>query len=542
MLKRTMILVLHTNTFADETRATVFFYGLVMLYNQHMNNDTGRTYIAIDLKSFYASVECQERGLNPLTSNLVVADEERTDKTICLAVSPSLKSYGISGRARLFEVRQKVNQVNRERQRRISWKDFTGSSCEKDELERDAYLKLEFLAAPPRMSLYMEYSRRIYEIYLRYLAPEDIHVYSIDEIMADVTDYLETYRMTARELCMTMILDILRETGITATAGIGTNLFLCKVAMDIVAKHIDADENGVRIAELDEETYRKTLWTHRPIRDFWRVGKGIAAKLEAEGIYTMGDIARCSLGGITDYYNEDLLYRLFGINAELLIDHAWGKEPCTMKQIKAFRPSSESLGIGQVLTSPYTFEKAEIIVREMAEALSENLLSKHLMTDTVVLYVGYDISNLDESNDYKGDLTTDFYGRTLPKSMHGSIHLGVYTSSSRLISDKLCELYHDQVNEKLTIRRINVSAVNLRSEEKALRKQIVRQGSLFSDNEREDAQMKESLAAIERERNVQKALLDIRNKFGKNSVMKARDLQDGATQLQRNKQIGGHKA
>ena len=507
-------------------------------------NDNMHTYIAIDLKSFYASVECQERGLNPLTSNLVVADEERTDKTICLAVSPSLKALGIPGRARLYEVKQKVEQINRERQRRIGWKDFRGSSCESTELEKDPWLKLEFLAAVPRMSFYMEYSRRIYEIYLRYLAPEDIHVYSIDEIMADVTGYLNTYKMTASDLCMTIIRDILRETGITATAGIGTNLFLCKVAMDIVAKHMPPDENGVRIASLDEETFRRTLWTHRPLTDFWRVGKGTATKLESEGIFTMGDIARCSLGGMNEYYNEDLLYKMFGINAELLIDHAWGKEPCTMKEIKAFEPSSESLGSGQVLAAPYPYEKAELILREMADDLSSQLVSKGLMADTAALSVSYDTENLRTEGEsaYQGDLAVDFYGRTMPKGVHCSVRLGQYTSSARMISEALCSLFEEHVNKKLTIRRINISVMHLKDEEKALRQPVVYQGSIFADNEKKEKEIEEKLKDIERERKAQKAILDIRSRFGKTAVIKGRDLEEGATAVERAKQIGGHKA
>ncbi len=509
-------------------------------YNKYM--ERRRTYIAIDLKSFYASVECQERGLNPLTSNLVVADEERTDKTICLAVSPSLKAYGISGRARLFEVRKRVNEINRERQRAIGWREFRGSSTEADELNSDPYLKLDFLAAEPRMSLYMEYSRRIYEIYLRYLAPEDIHVYSIDEIMADVTSYLNTYRMSAHDLTMLIIHDILRETGITATGGIGTNLYLCKVAMDIVAKHIPADENGVRIAYLDEETYRRTLWTHQPLTDFWRVGRGIAKRLQEEGILTMGDIARCSLGSITDYYNEDLLYRMFGINAELLIDHAWGIEPCTMEAIKSFRPASESLGSGQVLTRPYSYEEGRIIVREMADDLAQKLLMQKLMCDQVVLYVGYDIENLQKEDAYKGEVTTDFYGRTLPKAVHGSEKLGGYTSSSRKITDALMALYERLVNDRLSIRRVNVAMLHTKNEKEALSSMIIRQDSLFEDNDREEAEMKKRLEETAKEKKAQEAINAIRARFGKTSVIKVRDLQEGATTILRSRQVGGHKA
>ncbi|MEG2769699.1 MAG: DNA methylase, partial [Oscillospiraceae bacterium] len=380
-----------------------------------------KTYIAIDLKSFYASVECMERGLDPMTTNLVVADASRTEKTICLAVSPSLKAYGVSGRARLFEVVQKVKQANAQRLLNAPNHTFVGSSANDNELKASPELALDYITAPPQMALYMEYSTKIYNTYLKYIAPEDIHVYSIDEVFIDVTDYLNTYHFSPRELAMKMILEVLSATGITATAGIGTNLYLCKIAMDIEAKHIHPDENGVRIAELDEMSYRQKLWTHRPLTDFWRVGKGYANKLEAEDIFTMGDIAKCSVGKPNEYYNEDLLYKLFGINAELLIDHAWGWEPCTIADVKAYKPSSSSLGSGQVLQCPYTFDKAKLIVREMTELLVLDLVDKELVTDQIVLTIGYDIENLTNPHTaqlYNGEITTDHYGRAVPKHAH----------------------------------------------------------------------------------------------------------------------------
>ena len=349
---------------------------------------TQRTYIAIDLKSFYASVECMQRNLDPMTTNLVVADLSRTEKTICLAVSPALKQYGISGRARLFEVVQQVKQANAQRQRMAPGRTFTGASYDDIELKAHPELAINYVVAPPQMAKYMKTSTEIYNVYLKYVAPEDIHVYSIDEVMMDVTNYLQTYRMTARELAKVMISDVLHTTGITATAGIGSNLYLCKVAMDIMAKHVQPDKDGVRIAALDEMSYREQLWAHRPLTDFWRVGRGYAKKLEAVGVYTMGDVARCSIGKPNEYYNEELLYRMFGINAELLIDHAWGWEPCRMQDIKAYRPETNSVCSGQVLQYPYSFEKARLVVREMAEAVALDLLEKKLVTDQLTLTVG----------------------------------------------------------------------------------------------------------------------------------------------------------
>ena len=389
-----------------------------------------KTYIAIDLKSFYASVECRERSRDPLTTNLVVADPSRTEKTICLAVSPSLKKYGLSGRARLFEVIQKVNAANNIRKLKAPNHVFSGSSDDSTELQKNPSLKIDYIIAPPRMARYMEYSTKIYNIYLKYIAPEDIHIYSIDEVFIDVTHYLSTYNMTARELAMTMIQDILDTTGITATAGIGTNMYLCKIAMDIVAKHIEPDKNGVRIAELDEMSYRRLLWNHKPLTDFWRVGRGYSKKLEKIGLYTMGDIARCSIGKSTDYYNEELLYKLFGINAELLIDHAWGYEPCTMEDVKAYKPETNSISSGQVLHCPYEFDKARLVVKEMIDLMALDLVDKGLVTNQIVLTIGYDIENMTDKNrsqSYKGTVTTNYYGKKVPNNKSSKADIVYYT-------------------------------------------------------------------------------------------------------------------
>ena len=418
-----------------------------------------RMYIAIDLKSFYASVECRERGLDPITTNLVVADVSRTEKTICLAVTPSLKAFGIPGRARLFEVVQKLKEVNAARKALAPNKTFTGSSYHALELEEHPELSVDYIAAVPRMALYMKYSTMIYNIYLKYIAPEDIHVYSVDEVFMDVTHYLELYKMTPIQLASMMIKEVFEQTGITATAGIGTNLYLCKVAMDVVAKHVEPDENGVRIAYLDEMRYRRLLWDHRPLTDFWRVGRGYAKKLEENGLYTMGDIARCSIGKETDFYNEDLLYKLFGINAELLIDHAWGYEPCTISHIKAYKPQSNSLSIGQVLKHPYDAEKGKLIVREMTDLLVLDLVEKGLVTDQVVLTVGYDsecLSDPEIARKYKGEYSTDRYGRKVPKHAHGSANLPKHTSSTKQIMQAMMELYDRVVNRDLYVRRAYV--------------------------------------------------------------------------------------
>ena len=501
-----------------------------------------KSYIAIDLKSFYASAECVERGLDPMTTNLVVADPSRTEKTICLAVSPSLKTYGIPGRPRLFEVVQKVRETNALRQLSAPGGKFTGSSFDFKQLQTSPELAVDYLVAPPQMAHYMEISARIYQIYLKYIAPEDIHVYSIDEVFLDVTAYLKTYGLSPRELAMKMILDVLRTTGITATAGIGPNLYLCKIALDIEAKHIPPDQNGVRIAELDEMSYRRKLWSHRPLTDFWRVGAGIAKKLESYGMYTMGDVARCSLGRQNDYLNEDLLYRLFGVNAELLIDHAWGWEPCTMADIKAYKPESSSVGSGQVLQCPYPFEKARLAVHEMADLLSLDLVDKGLAADQIVLTVGYDMENLKNGNrSYSGETTTDRYGRKIPKHAHGTANLDRYTSSSRLIIQAALELFDRIVNPDLLVRRLYLTANHVLAEKDVPENSSGQQLSLFSYAENQ-AQQEAREAELLREKKMQEAVLEIKRKFGKNAILKGMNLVEGATAKDRNGRIGGHKA
>ena len=504
-----------------------------------------KTYIAIDLKSFYASVECRERNRDPLTTNLVVADPSRTEKTICLAVSPSLKKYGLSGRARLFEVIQKVNAANNIRKLKAPNKVFCGSSDDSTELQKNPSLKIDYIIAPPRMARYMEYSTKIYNIYLKYIAPEDIHIYSIDEVFIDVTHYLSTYNMTARTLAMTMIQDILDTTGITATAGIGTNMYLCKIAMDIVAKHIEPDKNSVRIAELDEMSYRRLLWNHKPLTDFWRVGRGYSKKLEKIGLYTMGDIARCSIGKSTDYYNEELLYKLFGINAELLIDHAWGYEPCTMEDVKAYKPETNSISSGQVLHCPYEFDKARLVVKEMIDLMALDLVDKGLVTSQIVLTIGYDIENMTDKNrsqSYKGTVTTNYYGKKVPKPAHGTTNLPKQTSSTTLIINAVMELYDKIVNKKLLIRRINIVANKLVDEHSVNNANKYEQLDLFTDYEILKKQREKENAKSEREKRMQNTILDIKKKFGKNAILKGMNLQEGATAKDRNNQIGGHKA
>ncbi len=504
-----------------------------------------RTYIAIDLKSFYASVECMERGLNPLTTNLVVADATRTEKTICLAVSPSLKAYGISGRARLFEVVQKVKEANRLRQRMAPGGRLEGASVDDTELKARPSLAADYLVAPPRMAYYMEYSTKIYRIYLDFIAPEDMHVYSIDEVLIDATSYLELYGLTAREFAAKLIQAVYRATGITATAGIGTNLYLAKIAMDIVAKHVTPDENGVRIAWLDELSYRRMLWSHRPLTDFWRVGRGYAGKLEAHGLYTMGDIARCSIGSGDDYYNEDLLYNMFGINAELLIDHAWGWEPCTIADIKAYRPESNSVGSGQVLPYPYPFDQGRLAIREMADLLALDLVDKGLVTDQLVLTVGYDIENLKDpgrKKTYKGAVTVDRYGRKVPKHAHGTARLAVQTSSARLITEGVLELFDRVVDPELLIRRLYLTAGHVTEESPVQHKAVMEQLDLFTDYDALEKQREEEEKALEREKKMQQAMLEIKKKFGKNSIIKGMNLEQGATTIERNKKIGGHRA
>ncbi len=500
-----------------------------------------RVYIACDLKSFYASVECIERDLDPLATNLVVADKSRTDKTICLAVTPSLKAYGISGRARLFEVVQKVAEVNAQRQQKAPGRQLTGSSWHDPDVKEHPELALDYLVAPPRMAHYIEWSTRIYNVYLKYVAPSDIHVYSIDEVLMDVTNYLPTYGLTPRELARKIVLDVLDTTGITATAGIGTNLYLAKVAMDIWAKHIQPDEKGVRIAEMDEMSYRQRLWDHRPLTDFWRVGRGYAKKLEAQGLCTMGDIARCSIGKPTDYYNEELLYRMFGVNAEILVDHAWGYEPTTMADIKAYKPEAKSIGSGQVLTAPYTCGKARMVAWEMADQLALDLVAQRFVTNQLTLTVGYDIDNLRDPKrrkQYHGEVKTDRYGRQIPKHAHGTANLEEYTASSKRITAAILELYDRIVDEKLLIRRMYLTANRVTAEADVPAEPAMEQMDLFAD----PVQKESEAAELARERKLQEAMLGIKSKYGKNAILKGTNLLDGATAAERNDKIGGHRA
>ena len=538
-----------------------------------------RIYVAIDLKSFYASVECMERKLDPLTTNLLVADNSRTDKTICLAVSPSLKSVGISGRARLFEAKQAVKEANSKRLShyrkllkerpelfrdfvspediRKPWKaEFVGKTYDAKALSEHPELGIDFITADPRMSLYMEYSTRIYDIYLKYVAPEDMHIYSVDEVFIDVTGYLDLYKLSPHDLTIKIIRHVLRETGITATAGIGTNMYLAKIAMDIEAKHIPPDEDGVRIAELDEISYRKSLWNHRPITDFWRVGKGYAKRLASHGIYTMGDVARCSIGDERDFHNEDLLYKLFGVNAELLIDHAWGWEPCTMEAIKDYKTENNSISQGQVLQKPYTYEKTRLIVKEMTDQLSLTLVNKGLICDQVVLTIGYDIENLSDPERaalYKGEYTIDYYGRKVPKHANGRASLDGFTNSGKIMMDAVLSIFDRTVNPDLLVRRINVVAnhvipgtggkkiesKNDDSVQLDLFSQILKEGEEGSEINGGRTMSEEEL---EEESRIQETLLAIKKKFGKNAVVKAMNLEEDATAMDRNKQIGGHKA
>ena len=503
-------------------------------------------YICCDLKSFYASVECAARGLDPLTTHLVVADETRTDKTICLAVSPSLKNYGIPGRARLFEVKQRLNGVNIERAVHAPGGRLIGESCDARDLERSPRLKASMVIAKPRMAHYLEISGQVYGIYLKYAAPEHIHVYSIDEVFIDATPYLRSLGMGPHAMARTIVREILTKTGITATAGIGSNMYLAKVAMDIVAKHMPADKDGVRVAELNEMSYRRLLWDHRPLTDFWRVGRGYAKKLEHAGLMTMGDIARCSVGRASDYYNEDLLYRMFGVNAELLIDHAWGWEPTTIAAIKAYRPSSNSLSSGQVLHCPYEADKAKLVVREMTDLLVLDLVDKGLVTDQMVLTVGYDVENLTDPARrarYHGPVETDRYGRRIPKQAHGSINLDSHTSSTKKIMCAVSELFDRIVDRNLLVRRMYVVANHVLPEADAPKKNDgAVQLDLFTDYAAQEEKQKAEDAALERERKIQKAALAIKKKYGKNAILKGMNLQEGATAKDRNVQIGGHKA
>ncbi len=495
-----------------------------------------RFYLCIDLKSFYASVECIHRGLDPMTELLVVADESRTEKTICLAVSPALKALGISGRARLFEAIQQTKIANLERLRHAPHHQFTGKSRNSLELAANPALEADFHIACPQMGRYMEVSAKVYEVYLRYIAPEDIHVYYIDEVFIDLTPYLKTYNQTPHELAVRLIRAVLAETGITATAGIGTNLYLAKVAMDIVAKKMPADKDGVRIAQLDEESYREELWNHRPLTDFWRIGRGYARKLERYGMYTMGDVALCSVGGAGEYYNEDLLYRLFGINAELLIDHAWGWESCTMEQIKAYTPATNCLSSGQVLTEPYSAEKARLIIQEMTDALALDLVAKRLKTDQLVLTIGYDRESLIRSDIvYTGEVVTDVYGRAIPKHSTGTVNLGGHTSSTRRMMEKMMGLCDEILQQNLLVRRLNITANHVLPEGKLPQGCEMVQLNFFEDGQ-EKREREE-----QRERRRQEALLLIKNKFGKNAILKGMNFQQGATARERNRQVGGHR-
>ena len=497
----------------------------------------GRIFMCIDLKSFYASVECVERKLDPLKTNLVVADESRTDKTVCLAISPSLKQYGLGGRARLFEVKQKVKEINLQRRKLNNYRKFSGKSYLDEELKKNKNLELDFIVAPPRMAYYMKYSTNIYNIYLKYIAPEDILVYSIDEVFIDITDYISFYKCTPRQLVTKMIKDVYETTGITATAGIGTNMFLAKVAMDIVAKKCKPNEFGVRIAGLDEMTFRKKLWDHKPITDFWRVGKGIANKLAKNNMNTMGDVARCS------HYNEDLLYKLFGVNAELLIDHAWGWEPCTIEIAKSYKPTETSLSSGQVLHEPYDNKKAKIIVQEMADNLALDLVNKKFLTKQLVLTINYDIENLtnpDIFNKYFGEITLDSYGRKIPKHSHGTVNLEHYTSSSSIIMESFVNLFDKISNPILLIRKLNLTVSKLICEDKVQTNKKVEQINLFTDYKKKEIEEAKQKDDENKEKEIQKVILQIKNKYGKNAILKGMNLTEGATAIERNKQIGGH--
>ncbi len=494
-----------------------------------------KVYACIDLKSFYASVECVERNLNPLTTNLVVADESRTEKTVCLAVTPSLKQYGLSGRSRLYEVVQKVRDINRQRRYKIR-SSFVGKSYDDTELKKNPKLELDYIIASPRMRYYMNYSNKIYNIYLKYIAPEDIYVYSIDEVFIDITNYLNLYKMKPRELVTMIIQEVYKNTGITATGGIGTNMYLAKIAMDIVAKHVKSNEQGVRIAGLDEITYRKKLWSHKPLTDFWRLGKGIARKLEDNGMYTMGDIALCSM------QDENKLFKLFGVNAELIIDHAWGFEPVTIDDVKKYKPASNSLSSGQVLHEPYDYKKTKLIVKEMTELLTLDMVDKHFVTDQIVLTIGYDTSNLDNPEivkKYNDEIKKDFYGRLVPKPAHGTIRLDHQTSSTKLIMDAVLKLYDKIINPFLLTRRINIAVCNLVNENNT--KTIYKQFDIFSNTNEEMIKQEKEFEDEKKERNVQRVILDIKNKYGKNAILKGMNLEEGATTIERNGQVGGHK-
>ena len=516
-----------------------------MCYNMLMRHMDEKAYICIDLKSFYASVECVDRGLDPLDTNLVVADPSRTEKTICLAVTPSMKLMGIPGRARLFEVIARVNEVNIERKSRLKSRKLEGSSCIASEISADDKLAVDYITAAPRMARYMEVSTQIYNIYLKYIAPEDIHIYSVDEVFIDVTRYGRLFKASPRELAVRMINDVMETTGITATVGIGTNLYLAKVAMDIEAKHTPPDKNGARIAELDEMSYRKRLWAHEPITDFWRVGRGIAARLEKYGIKTMGDIAAVSVAGDGSVLNEAFLYKLFGVNAELLIDHAWGWEPCTMEDIKSYRPRNHSLSVGQVLSVPYDFDMARLIVREMADSLAMDIFSKGLVTDQVCLSVGYDVENINDPEmrrRYHGDITTDAYGRRVPKSSHGIRNIVIPTSSVSRITECAAALFNDIADKSLLVRRITIAANNVMPRNLVKADESCKQLDMFSDTAEQAREFEYEVMSAERENRRQDAVLAIIRKFGKNAILRGMNFEKGATAIERNAQIGGHRA
>lgn len=499
-----------------------------------------RVYIAIDLKSFYASVECVERGLDPLNTNLVVADESRTEKTICLAVSPTLKSYGLSGRSRLFEVVSKIREVNKKRLKNSNKNVFEGESYIHSEISSNPNLSVSYIVAPPRMAFYSEYSTRIYNIYLKYVSADDIHVYSIDEVFIDATSYLKMYSTDAHSFAEMMISDVLKQTGITATVGIGSNLYLAKIAMDIMAKRMQPDKNGVRIAKLDEISYRRELWEHKPLTDFWRIGNGYIKKLNNNGIYTMGDIALLSL----NMNGEEKLYKIFGVCAELLIDHAWGYEPCTIEDIKKYRPINNSISSGQVLHCPYNYEKTRLIIKEMTELLALDLVSKHVVTDQIVLTVGYDVENLshNHSEAYRGEVVEDRYGRKIPKHAHGTANINEFTSSAKLITDAVLKLYDDIINKNLSVRRINISANHVISEEEKINDRVYEQLDFFTDYNRMEKSRQSKEVFLKKERSIQETMIEIKNRFGKNAIIKGMNLEDGATTISRNGQIGGHKA
>lgn len=498
-----------------------------------------KTYIAIDLKSFYASVECVARGLDPLTTNLLVADVSKTEKTICLAVTPSLKAHGISGRARLFEAVQQVKMVNAQRKAKLRGKDFEGSSYDDIELKKNPNLAVDYIAAPPRMALYRECSAKIVAIYLKYVSIDDLYAYSIDEVFIDATPYLDNHKMNAHDFARMLIQDVLSSSGVTATAGIAENMYLCKVALDITAKHIPPDKDGVRIAELDTMTYRRTLWTHKDLTDFWMIGSGIAKRLNKLGLYTMGDVARCSI------QNEERLYKEFGKNAQYIIDQAWGWEPVTIADIKAYKPESTSVSSGQVLTRPYTFDETKVIVREMTESLVLGLVEKGVVTDQIVLHIGYDIDNLKDPKRraaYTGTIEVDRYGREIPKHARGTANMGKHTSSTRLVMEKTLELFDRIADPKLLTRRLNITANHLIGEDEVVKVSAPQQLTLFDDPEELERKQAEEDAAEEKERRIQKAMIQIKDRYGANAILKGTNFQDGATARERNETIGGHKA